>query len=77
MPDGTFNTNVHFEEGGNTLTVASGGNINIKTGGQITVNGLQAALGALIPTGGTTVDTQARAAIDAIITLLQALGAST
>jgi hypothetical protein len=35
-----FATLVHFEQGGSTLTVESGGAIAVKTGGSITYNGV-------------------------------------
>lgn len=36
-------TLIQLEAGGDTITVKSGGKINVETGGQITANGTQAA----------------------------------
>ncbi len=80
----SITSKVYHQQGGDLLVVASGGAINIETGGELQFNGT--ALGAVVPsaaeahaviadpTGGGTVDTQARTAINAIIDTLQSFG---
>lgn len=53
MTDSTYTPLVYTEQGGATLTVASGGNIDIEAGGKITDDGTQAANVAAITTTGT------------------------
>lgn len=52
------NTKIVREQGGDTLTVNSGGSIDIRTGGKVLANGAQAAtIAALTVTVGTGDDT--------------------
>lgn len=39
----SYNTKMYEEQGGDSLVVDNGGNINVKTGGKIFANGTQAA----------------------------------
>ena len=59
MPDGTYQPKVYRDQGGDKVTVKSGGVINIETGGAIQANGTQAsALSAITDsTGGTPATT--------------------
>ena len=43
MADTTYNAKVYHKQGGDELVVASGGLLNIETGGKIVVNGTQGA----------------------------------
>lgn len=43
MVDATYQSKVYHKQGGDELVVASGGKINVETGGQIVVNGAQVA----------------------------------
>lgn len=43
MADATYQPKVYKTDGGDKMVVASGGSINIETGGTITVNGTQGA----------------------------------
>jgi hypothetical protein len=65
MADGTYISKVYMKQGGDELVVASGG--------KITADGTQAAA-ITAPTGGTTADTEARAAITVIIAALKGVG---
>lgn len=73
MADVTVLSKVYNKQGGDELVVASGGTINIETGGTITANGTQAATIA-DPSGGATVDAEARTAINAILLALENVG---
>lgn len=55
MADATYQPLVYKNTGGNQLVVASGGAINVETGGKILANGTQAsAIAALTAVEGTT-----------------------
>ena len=43
MADATYGPKVYHKQGGDELVVASGGTLNIETGGKIVVNGTQGA----------------------------------
>lgn len=43
MPDATYQPKVYKQQPGDTLVVASGGAINVETGGKILANGTQAS----------------------------------
>ncbi|WP_431861385.1 hypothetical protein [Azospirillum sp.] len=61
MADGTYQTKVYDKLGGDQMVVASGGSINIETGGKILANGTQASaiVSLTDSTGGTANDTLA------------------
>jgi hypothetical protein len=68
----SYNTKVYNEQGGDTLVVASGGVIDIKTGGAIRAGGTQAAAiaDATAITGG---EAPTEAEHNALITKLNAV----
>jgi hypothetical protein len=69
MPDGTYEPKVYRKQGGSTLVVASGGVIDIETGGAVKANGTQ---GAALTTQLTTLTHTAPGTPDyAIATLTQ------
>ena len=72
MADATFGPKVYKNNNGDTVVVASGGEINIETGGAITADGTQAATIADIATdaSGTVIAT----AVNAIIAALKGSG---
>lgn len=43
MADATRTTKVYMTDGGDRLVVASGGSIDVETGGKVTINGTQGA----------------------------------
>jgi len=43
MADASYETKVYLEQGGEKLVVASGGSINVESGGKILVDGTQGA----------------------------------
>jgi len=59
MPDVTYQPKVYRKQGGDELVVASGGVLNIETGGVFKANGTQAAAVASLTdnSGGTANDT--------------------
>ncbi len=69
----SYNAKVYRKQGGDELVVASGGVVNVYAGGKIVAAGTQAAHIAN-PTGGTTTDAEARAAIAAILAALEGVG---
>jgi len=69
----SFNAKVYNPPGADRIVVDAGGAIDILPGGAITANGAQAA-NIAAPTGGTTDDEEARAAIVAILALLENAG---
>jgi hypothetical protein len=73
MADITYNPKVYRKQGGDEFVVASEGIINIETGGIIQANGTQADHIA-DPSGGATVDDEARAAIVSILSALEGAG---
>ena len=68
----TYNAKVRKEQNPDVLTVATGGEIKIATGGKITANGTQAITIADITTGAT--GTQISVAVNAIIAALKGAG---
>lgn len=53
MADATYTPLVYRKQGGATFVVASGGNIDVESGGSITADGTQASAVAAITTTGT------------------------
>lgn len=53
MADATYLPKVYMKQGGDEQVVASGGTINVETGGAIKANGTQAAAITNAPAGGT------------------------
>lgn len=58
MPDATYSTKTYRKIGGDEIVIASGGALNIETGGAITANGTQASaiVNLTDGTGGTAND---------------------
>lgn len=68
----SYSANVYHEQGGNVLTVASGGSIDIESGGSIVAAGTQAA--AIANATGGTYGTGVEAKINSIIVALEGVG---
>lgn len=68
----TYQTKVRRDQGGDRLAVAQGGSIDMQ-GGAITANGTQAAA---IPdvAGGSTIDAEARVALNALLAAARGAG---
>jgi hypothetical protein len=68
----------YFRIAGSTIVDIENGGLNLASGKVLKVNGTQVVTARQAnitqPTGGTTIDTQARAAINSILTLLQTHG---
>jgi hypothetical protein len=72
MSDATYSTKVYTKQGGEQLVVASGGSINIESGGKVLVDGTQ---GAALTTQLTAITHTAAGAADyAIQDLVQNTG---
>ena len=56
MADGTYMPKVYRKQGGDEFVVASGGKINVESGGQIVADGTQAAFVADVATTGVYAD---------------------
>lgn len=72
MADATYQTKVYDKLGGNQMVVASGGSINVETGGQILANGTQA--GAIADTTGSYTMTQMSTTVNSILVALRGAG---
>ena len=70
----TFNTKVHMEQGGGTLTVESGGAIDIKAGGKVFAGGVQAGAISDVDTAGSATAAANATAINAILAALRGAG---
>lgn len=68
MADATYTPKTYRKQGGDEFVVASGGKINVETGGQILANGSQAAFVADVATTGTYADDD-----DAIVAAINSL----
>lgn len=64
----TYQPKVYREQGGDKLVVASGGEIDVKSGGKILAGGSQAAFVADVATTGTYADDD-----DAIVAAINSL----
>lgn len=73
MANDDYNAKVRTLQGGDTLEIGNGGSVDVITGGQIKANGTQASHIA-DPSGGGTVDAEARTAINAILVALENAG---
>lgn len=69
----SYNSKIYHSQGGDLLGVKSGGEIKIEAGGKITNNGTQASAITDV-TGGSTVDTEARAALNNVLAALRGVG---
>lgn len=76
MADSTYSPKVYNKQGGEELVVASGGKVNVETGGQIVANGTQAGAIANITVTGTyaTDDTPIETAVNSILAALRGAG---
>ncbi len=72
----SYQPKVYREQGGDTMVVASGGVVNVESGGAIKAAGTQAAHIADVSVSGTyaTDDTPIETAINAIIAVLEGAG---
>lgn len=70
----TFNTKVHIEQGGDTLTVEAGGAINFQSGAKLLAGGAQAVAIADVETGGSATAAANAVAINAILAALRGAG---
>jgi hypothetical protein len=70
MADATYQPKVYRKQGGDELVVASGGQINVESGGKITAAGTQAAH---IANASAVSDPPTKAEVDAIVTKLNAV----
>ena len=71
MADSTYTTKVYMAQGGDTQVVASGGEINVESGGKITNDGTQAAH---IVDVGATYTTGVQGKINAVLAALEGAG---
>jgi len=69
------NAKVHQAQNPDTLTVESGGTINVKTGGAITANGTQASLIADALTAGSATAADCATKLNLVIAALKGIGA--
>jgi len=76
MPDASYTTKIYEKQGGDTLVIASGGKINIETGGQIVANGTQASAITSLSLSGTYASDSAgiQTAVNSILTALRNAG---
>ncbi len=76
MADATYEPKVYRRQGGDELVVASGGEINIESGGKITADGTQASAIDDITVTGTYADDDdnIEAAINGILAALRGVG---
>lgn len=76
MADATYGPKVYHKQGGDELVVASGGTINIESGGMFVVDGAQLAsadqAAAVAASGG---DSPTEAEFNAVVTLVNRLRA--
>lgn len=73
MADPTYSPLVYSKQGGDELVVASGGEVNVESGGKITADGTQASNIASITTTGTF-STGICAKIEAIRAAVEGVG---
>lgn len=74
MADATYQTKVYDKLGGDQMVVASGGSINVETGGQILANGTQAAAITDVATAGSATAAANATAINSILAALRGAG---
>ena len=74
MADATYQPKVYKKQGGDVLVVASGGSINVETGGAVTANGTQAATIADVATAGSATAAANATAINSILAALKGAG---
>jgi hypothetical protein len=72
MADETYTPLVYMKQGADELVVASGGEINVESGGKITAAGTQAS--AIANATGATYGTGVEAKINSIIVALEGVG---
>ena len=69
-----YNAKVNRKQGGDTLSVESGGAIDVETGGKVKANGTQAAAIADVTTGGGATAAANATAINSILAALRGVG---
>lgn len=72
MADATYTPLIYNKQGGNELVVASGGEINIESGGTITADGTQASHIANLATGAT--NAQIATAFNTLLVAIEGVG---
>lgn len=72
MADATYTPLVYMKQGGSELVVASGGEINIESGGTITNDGTQASHIADLATGAT--NAQIATAFNTLLVAIEGVG---
>jgi hypothetical protein len=70
----SYNAKVYQKQGGAELVVASGGSINIESGGTITAAGTQATAISDVPTAGSAAAADNATAINSILAALRGAG---
>lgn len=72
MADATYTPLVYMKQGGSELVVASGGEINVESGGAITNDGTQASHIANLATGAT--NAQIATAFNTLLVAIEGVG---
>lgn len=70
----SYNTKVYIKQGGEELVVASGGEINVESGGAITAAGTQATAISDVATAGSATAAANATAINDILAALRGVG---
>lgn len=74
MADATYSPKTYRKQGGDEFVVASGGEINVESGGKITAAGTQAAHIANLATGAT--NAQIATAFNTLLLVVEGIGAT-
>lgn len=72
MADNTYTPLVYAKQGGDEMVVASGGEINVESGGKITADGTQASHIADLATGST--NAQIATAFNTLLVAIENVG---
>lgn len=72
MADATYSPLVYMQQEGDALVVASGGEINVESGGTITADGTQASHIADLATGAT--NAQIATAFNTLLVAIEGVG---
>ena len=72
MADATYSPLVYMQQGGDVQVVASGGEINVESGGKITADGTQASHIADLATGAT--NAQIATAFNTLLVAVEGVG---
>jgi hypothetical protein len=76
MADATYTPKTYEKAGGDTIVIASGGSVDVESGGKITADGTQAAALTDITVTGTYAsdDTAIQTAVNGILAALRGVG---